>query len=138
MARAATGMLSASALRSGTAADDALRDDYDACFQRVRDELYARIETQARRRKYDFVVMDYTSVLCDVERMPRTHVKPSTFFTGFWDKERRAHDGSSFARIGRDPLLLALRSVFTPLGYTLEDVSDPERSKRSVLKVRIG
>ena len=52
-------MLHASALRDGT-----LRDDYDACFTRVRDELYARIETQARRRRYDLVVMDYTSALC--------------------------------------------------------------------------
>ena len=70
--------------------------------------------------------------------MPRTHVKPSTVLVGFWDGERRVHDLSALTRIGRDPLLLALQATFSPLGYTLEDVSDLERSKRSVLKVRIG
>lgn len=131
-------MLSARALKAAKTSESALRDDYDECLELVRATLYARIEAQVRRGKTQFTVMDFTTVLCDQERMPRTNVKPSTLFTGFWDKERKEHDFAALTRVGRGPLLAALVALFAPLGYELCDVSDPTRSQRRVLAVSVG
>lgn len=131
-------MLNAESLRNLNTPDPNLRKDFDACFEQASKELYRLIEQSARRRVYTFVVMDYMTSLCKEERMPLTHIKPSTFFTGFWDKQTRTHSFEAFEGSQCVPMLDKLVEVFEPLGYKLTDISDDSKSMRRVLQVQIG
>lgn len=133
-------MLPASQLRKESSAKsrDSLRSDYELVKKGTIDLLYREIEKHAARGKYEFKVFNYTTIFNENMRLERSHLKPSTFFTGFWVPSSQSHDLAPFRDAGLPPLMEAIARAFAPLGYLVQDVSDPNVSHARVLQVQIG
>ena len=110
-------------------------EDYNDASKRLTDILYTIIVENVSRQRYIFKVFDYINLLRD--RLPNTRMKPSTLFTGFWDPTMRAHRKGILEQCGLPLMLEQLQATFHPLGYMLEDISDPRKSKLRVLRVSV-
>lgn len=66
-------------------------------------------------------------------------VRLSTFFTGFWNKEKRRHNLMEFWEAGINQMVLAtVRDRLRPGGFKLNDISDSNKSFAKVLEVSFG
>ena len=72
------------------------------------------------------------------KRLPRSNMKPSTFFTGTWDPEKRSHCTCLFDEANLPLMLDAVVDTFKEKGYTVKDVSDKGLSNSMVLLVEWG
>jgi len=121
-----------------------LASDADKMLKAYVEYLVGRATVAAKRNSPSFKVWHYetldeiTHCLTTKHDGLKAGVKPSTFFTGFWDKERKRHSQVEFWEAGVDKLLLArLQEVFKAKGYQLKDVSDPSKSFNKVLEMTL-
>ena len=115
-----------------------IQADFEECKNGTANAIYSIIEKNAAQRRFVFTIFNYTTLYKEYARMPRSNIKPSTFFTGFWNKTLQEHSRGILDEADVPDMLTALQETFHPLGYHLSDVSDAERSKHRVLKVTIG
>jgi hypothetical protein len=115
-----------------------IRADYEDVKQGYVRMIYDEIEKQAKTQHFVFNIFNYTQMLNDNQRTLRMHIKPSTFFTGFFDAESKTHHRGILADAQLPFMLKTLQDIFEPLGYGLVDVSDASRSHIKVLHVRVN
>jgi hypothetical protein len=83
-----------------------------------------------KRPDYKFIMLNHASLIKDVKGFSYT-----TLLYGFWNKEKGAFDESIFKQHDTaKPFDLAAFEL-EALGYKLENVSDPTRSKRLYVKL---
>lgn len=107
------------------------------CRDGMVDQINKHVKSGVVRGKDHIIIVDYTRLYNDNQPMSRSHIKPSTFFTGFWDAKTSTHNMRPFTEAGVGNMLDSIRQEFEAHGYSLKDVSDPSRSKRAVLRVDV-
>ncbi len=99
------------------------------------EEINKYVKAGVVRGKDHVIIIDYRRLYNDNKPMSRSRIKPSTFFTGFWDPKTSEHDMGPLTRAGVGDMLQSISEEFADHGYTLTDISDPSRSKKAVLRV---
>ena len=93
------------------------------------DEVAEALE-HAKKRSVSYIILDEKYITADCEGFVYT-----SLLYGFWDKKSHRFDDSAFAKHSITKPLEAAQKELESLGYKLEDVSDPKRSRRLFLKL---
>ena len=113
---------------------------YDAFVARIMDKVTKQIRWNMRnmnRAVTEVVLMRYMEVDDYLEKdLKQTNIKPSTFFTGFYDTESGKFNYDTFVKAGIDTMVFEkAKKALGENGYVLLDVSDPSKSKKKLCTV---
>ncbi len=84
----------------------------------------------AQGRSKPYIILDDRVITEDCDGFAYT-----SFLYGFWDKRNHRFNDSVFTKHSIEKPLKTAQDTLAPLGYKLEDVSDPKRSRRLFLKL---
>lgn len=84
----------------------------------------------AKQRNKPYIILDDKYVTLNCYGFAYT-----SLLYGFWDKKKNRFDESTFSKYNITKPLELVQKELESLGYTLEDVSDPKRSRRLFLKL---
>jgi long-subunit acyl-CoA synthetase (AMP-forming) len=116
---------------------------YDAFVTRVMEKVTKQIHWNVRNAKRavtEIVVMRYMDLeeYINKETM-QTKIKPSTFFTGFYNAETGNFNFDAFVDAGIDEMVFdKAKRAFGEKGYILLDISDPSKSKKKLCTITWG
>lgn len=121
-----------------------INHDYQIVLQGFLDRILDKVERQVRwnannkeKQLTEVVLVRYMDVYgwCN-EAIMKTRIKPTTFFTGFWNKDTREFNFVSFTESGIDKMIFEKATeILKEHGYVMEDISDPSKSKKKVCKI---
>ncbi len=104
----------------------------EACtkYQQVIKDEVAEALDAAKRRAKTYIILDDKFISADCNGFAYT-----SLLYGFWDKKGHRFDDSVFAKNEIEKPFVAVQKELEALGYKLEDVSDPKRSRRLFIKL---
>ena len=93
------------------------------------DEVATALD-HAKRRNKNYIILDdkYIADKCD-------GFAYTSLLYGFWNNKTHRFDDSAFAKNNIEKPFEAAKKELKELGYTLEDVSDPKRSRKLYIKL---
>ena len=95
------------------------------------EEVAAALEhVREKRLNYKYIMLDFKNITTDTDGFAY-----STMLYGFWNKDSKSFDESVFATNEAEKPFDAAVKELAELGYTLENVSDAEKSKRLYIKL---
>lgn len=90
-------------------------------------------------RVWNYTTSDTVQEMVDERGGLKSGVKFPTFFTGFWNKEKRRHNLLEFWEAGIDRLVIpSVAEALKHAGYDVRDISDRNKSFAKVLEVTLG
>ena len=107
---------------------DKLKHDHSIILESVVAHIRPLIVKACARKQSEVRLWNLTSVELNGEL--QLGVKPSTHWTGFWDKVLKVHDKSLWDEAGLKLMLDAINERIAP--FELEDISDPSMSYNRV------
>ena len=121
-----------------------IKHDYQIVLQGFLDRILDKVERQIRwntdhkdRALSEVVLVRYMDITgwYDTEQM-KTNIKPTTFFTGFWDKNTHEFNYVTFTEAEIEKMIFEKATeILKEYKYALEDISDAEKSKKKVCKI---
>ena len=113
----------------------------DALLSFMRNVIVKKLSSEKQAGKEEVTIsfwdLHHSPALDDkaLRSKMKTRMKPTTFFTGMWDRDRKEHDLSLWEKAGKGLMVEELRKAMLPC--LLVDATNLSLSKHRVLQVTV-
>lgn len=105
----------------------------DKYYDILMEEVAHALDFAQKTSRTHIILDDKSKITADVDEFAYT-----SMLYGFWDNRKHRFNDSVFEKHGLTKPLARAHEELSKLGYKLEDVSDPKRSRRLFLKLSWG